>query len=595
MVFWGTVLAFVIGIMYYMMHPMEDKINTIYMPASEAYVSSFVAQHQAAKDAAREISVSLTNAAPLTKKQNDDSIWILTGSGGVGERNWLDTFLPPALALVSSSLFQPKGSTESMYSSFGSGGVSQSGGSFDSSNDQNMFTSVLLCLDQPERREVGEIFKLGTLTNCTSTDPTKQPDTKYVLTYGPIPNELDAPYMRNKVLLYEAALAKRTHGSPDCGYLYKDETGYYVHTYQYKTRRIPSQFMAELEKNEYLTTDNGRVGAQSYIKSTTENPNTSGETEYVDMLICISPVNKPYPTDNLLFHYDSLINTGIPKEHDTESTTWTNLAGLSANATVNGGNGWYFRETTNKDGNIVKQPYPDSGKRGLTMDGSRYIQSDKTVADLFPDTASGATISIFAQFKSGAYGVFGSSGCTPTIGKPCITATFNNGTLTVELKGQKDESGATTYSSVSATVHTNKLTQVSYVLNKNAHQIYVDGRPQLQPNGSVSFGTTIGTLSGLSGSNILFGTTGTSSNMQGTIYSILGHTMPLSFQTYSLTPSADVSDSTDIHISNCSGSDCYENKHHINSIPRIMNSNMRRYSPRYKPRKIDYSAIKKGA
>ena len=129
------------------------------------------------------------------------------------------------------------------------------------------------------------------------------------------------------------------------------------------------------------------------------------------------------------------------------------------------------------------------------------------------------------------------------------------------------------------------------MLNKNAHQIYVDGRP----NGSVSFGTTIGTLSGLSGSNILFGTTGTSSNMQGTIYSILGHTMPLTFQTYSLTPSTDASDSTDIHISNCSGSDCYESKHHINSIPRIMNSNMRRYSPRYKPRTIDYKSIKKGA
>ena len=107
MVFWGTVLAFVIGIMYYMMHPMEDKINTIYMPASEAYVSSFVAQHQAAKDAAREISVSLTNAAPLTKKQNDDSIWILTGSGGICEDRYQlqSVTLPDSLLYVNRSAF----------------------------------------------------------------------------------------------------------------------------------------------------------------------------------------------------------------------------------------------------------------------------------------------------------------------------------------------------------------------------------------------------------------------------------------------------------------------------------------------------------
>ena len=49
MIFWTTVLTFMIGLMITMLFPRSDRVDIEELPVSESFVASFAAQHQFAR------------------------------------------------------------------------------------------------------------------------------------------------------------------------------------------------------------------------------------------------------------------------------------------------------------------------------------------------------------------------------------------------------------------------------------------------------------------------------------------------------------------------------------------------------------------
>ena len=86
MLFWVTVISFLVGIMTFMIYPREDQIETVHLPASEAYIAGFVTQHQAAKDYLREGLVALQRLPNYaTDKAQSGAVLSLSGGGDNGD------------------------------------------------------------------------------------------------------------------------------------------------------------------------------------------------------------------------------------------------------------------------------------------------------------------------------------------------------------------------------------------------------------------------------------------------------------------------------------------------------------------------------
>ena len=443
MIFWGTVLAFILGIMYYMLYPYDTKISTVYMPSSEAYVAGFVAQHQAAKDYAREAVIAInriTETLPhhdSTTTENSHSVLIL--SDAEQEKSPIDSFLPKGISSVQTNNFQPN--------------VNSSAQSDDIIDFSSGFVSLLACFDQPERKlNDSNKYTEAKLTDCRAAT------TKYVMTYGPVPDELDRPYMRGKILLWEPSLLKRTKGNPDCGFLYYDSarSRYFINNSRHLTRTIPTAFI-NLFIGYLNGNDEGRV-----LVGTGENSR--------ELLFCMTPVNDPYPRLGLRVLLDGTINQ-LPSNNAIEHSStipdggWINLAKENSSTplsiTGSGANSRWntycsaTSETCHADG------FSFSKNHTITIPSGWFDSEHPEVVLGVP-----STISFMALFKKGPYPVFES---TSTAGNYGIKAEYKENKLTVTL------SKNSTKHEVSATIQPEEMTQIDYILNAGGHKLYVNG------------------------------------------------------------------------------------------------------------------------
>lgn len=463
MIFWATVLAFVLGIMYYMIYPYDTKISPVYLPASEAYIASFLAQHQAAKDYSREAVIAINHLTDTLPKQSspvENSILILSNSDP--DKSYIDSFLPSYIASVQTSNFRPAVS-------------SSSSGELDIKDG---FVSVLACFNRPERKLINsEDYAIAELTGC------KAATTKYVMTYGLLPNELDRPYMRDKTLLWEAALIKRTRGNPDCGFLYydRDKNRYFINNSRHLTRTIPNAFARLLGTSYFTGGDND------------SHPVFVGENQ--PLLFCMTPVNDPYPRLGLKVLLDGTINTLPSSESgspDKEQKTFHSVS-IIDNKWINLANEKSLGIEAASSGNILWNTYCSVTSESCHADGFSFSKNRSVI--VVPADSAGSnenlfgmpvTISFMALFNGGTYPVFkslnekGGSDCTPSESTACVAATYGSNNLTINITRKLPAQNKT----LTALVPAGTFKQIDYVLNAKSHKLYVDGRLA----GEVSFG-----------------------------------------------------------------------------------------------------------
>ena len=465
MLYWATVISFLIGIMTYMLYPQKDRIKTVHLPASEIYVSGFVNQHQAAKDYLREGLIALNNLSNVVIKSDvgtdpdeKDSVFILSGEKNDGT-DLLDEFLSPVQSISTTNDLKPK----------------------------EGFVSVLGCFSGPERKVNGKYVERKFQT-CT----TSSAETKYVFTYGPLPDELDTPYMRNKTLLWEAAILKRTHGNPDCGFLQrfevKDENGekihWFVNTSSRLTRKIPSAFQKVL--SDYADT------IQNVMEAKKSESNRLvvqvGDQKWAPLLFCMTPANDPYPRKGLAIHYDSKINTGVAGEHSLTipANGWMNLADASYGILSSPeGRDWHTDNCNEKCSEDADNPdcYSCRNNPSLTMNGLQ-INTNKKIND-FGNTF---TISFLASFNPNKdypnpYYVLKTESCEASCSGSGTSETCNQclnvklvgtgSSGTIEIHFCLEEGG--TESCVHHVIDGSKQ-QFDYIVGPKGHRLYVDGK-----------------------------------------------------------------------------------------------------------------------
>lgn len=407
MIFWATVLSFIVGLMYFMMYPRSDKIDTIDKPASEALIANFVSQHQAARDYVREILIAISKASGAphdsAATESQKKLFILPSS--------FEDFIPGIQLLETAYKLNP----ESYCSSSGTCGG---------------YVSVLACLSRKDRTDSNGIRLTGKLVDCTTEDA----KVKYIMTYGYVP-DTDINLFKNKNLLWEQAVLRRTSGSPDCGFIYQTNanigvTGEFkINTSQSLTRKIPQAVSDAL---------------YSFIQKSIQDPVDKSKKW---LLFCISPANNPYVTEGLVLHYDSMINALSPQLHHAKETTeWPNLTkGAGDSATISGGSTEW-------------NPYEQTA---LLFDGSRIVNTQIDQADF----GNYFTISYVVKYDnaSSPYGTFGGGTSTPRL----IGGIYDGSTLTFGVKGQGD--------TLSVTVPPNQTVQITYTVDQQNHAVYVNG------------------------------------------------------------------------------------------------------------------------
>lgn len=502
MIFWATVLSFLIGIMTYMYYPRTDQVQTVHLPSSEAYIATFVAQHQAAKDYLREALIALkTLPNHIGGSVSDDSVLILSGEdrnsavdGTTGKKpeTPLVNFLPQIQSISTTNNLHP------------------------TVNDG--FVSVLACFNHPERKYMkneGEKQTVAYFENQLTPCLDKAAQTKYVLTYGPLPDYSDAPYMRNKILVWEAAILKRTHGSPDCGFLQREGNRYFINTSARLTRTVPNAFMNLLK--DYIDED-----------PASHRIFTVNDEALAPLLFCMTPANDPYPRSGMLVNFDSIVNQGEAGHHVSHimalsKQEWVNLAinddpELPVSAEIigvgEGSDAWHvLPEGVNND-------HFENLDKGLTFQAPRSVNTN------IPQNKLGNTftISFRALFREGTYGIFEAENCQPSVGYPCLISQYENGTLSITLKESDTRS-----STVSGAVSSDTITQIDYVVNATGHKLFINGKVVSDIVFSAENATTkISDLNGLSETSssggkpkIVLGKNGTSDYMSGTLYNFL--------------------------------------------------------------------------
>ncbi len=278
MIFWATVLAFIVGMMYYMMYPRSDTLDTIMKPASDIYINTFVTQHQAARDYSNAILPAISRIAPApttTATTDKEKLFILPAT--------MTNFMPPMQ-------------------------VDDSKNSATVGENAGFYTSLIACMNHKDRLKDNGEMDYGTLLNCTDSYAL----TKYVITYGEVP-DIESNLFKNKntnrLMQWEKAILRRTSGSPDCGYLSKmngNAIDYYINTSQSLTRKLPRAVTTALQ--------------------------TDFDSASTDLLFCLTPLNNPYVTDGLILHYDAILNGG--NTHILQTDTWVNLANNTFNAKI---------------------------------------------------------------------------------------------------------------------------------------------------------------------------------------------------------------------------------------------------------------------
>lgn len=518
MVFWSTLLAFMIGIMYYMLYPGDNKIKDVYIPTSEAFVSGFLTQHQAAKQFARDKIIGIVQLTKEAKSAGKTADKVTGGSG-----------IPENSVIILSDTEEKK----NLIGSYLAGNATETGNLHpgkeasvaiheDTSTLLNQeFVSVLACMNKPERKmgDTDSYVKDAQLVDC------KEATTKYVITYGAVPmNDLNTPYTRGRTLLWERAILKRTHGSPDCGFLYYNggkvagKNKYFIHNSNRLTRGVPTDFTDKV--------------LRGYIDPITEAGRASIGNQSADILFCMTPINDPYPRTNLKVLLDAEFNSFSSSgskyfnliHDDNVGNNWINLASPTDEKIMINASGknsdWFFSSCKASNASNIKACEEFENRQAFSFTTDRYFNITKGTNKEF--LGSSFTISMMVGLNGNGT-IFetqttaGTSGCTPTtstIGtttyqQPCLVATYTSGVsdgqLEIVLKGADGKEAKLS----SGLIVKGIPTQIDYIFNSTGHRLYING----QHSDSSSYEGAITNIDGLAGQAFTFGGTGNISNL----------------------------------------------------------------------------------
>ncbi len=424
MIFWTTVLTFIIGLMVTMLFPRTDRVNVEELPVSEAYVASFVAQHQFARDYADQISLTLPYIQPIagSDKPSGDAahIHIFKDEFDDLENGYMPKMMPD---YVSRKTFPTDGS----------------------------YTSAIVCMDGLDKTVSSgetETNVYGNVVSCKTPVQTF----KYVLTYGALfpqnqvqhnlyKTRLDTSVGKNEIqrnhILWEKALAKRTKGDPDCGYIGIESNLPYIFSVDGKKRRIPFNLYKVFDDNGYFPDDS---------------------TYDYQPIFCITPVNSPYIADGLMYHFDSAMNNknehGAPI-HNDKKTGWLDIISQTE---VN---------FINSTAESIWNPNKDIP---LAMASDIYLSIPKTNAGTSINREF--TLSFVAQFDQ--HDPNGSEAplfSTNTGAYPYILAKYKSGQLTVSIYKSSDQKIGEIQ-----TIIPYSITAISYVIGPRFHHLFVNGR-----------------------------------------------------------------------------------------------------------------------
>ncbi len=435
MVFWATMLSFIVSVLLALIYPRSDKHMVENVPIAESYIASFVTQHQSAIDYANSISLAMPYL--LTSLGNDVAAAADDGTNAATERlihvfkddfndNFIPTIAPTEGHMAPSFNLLP----------------GPDGG----------YTSALVCLNRVDDKENsideegnsiwGSTSTYGDIVSCRTNDNTF----KYVLTYGTLyPNaEESRVIFRNKRLLWEKALVKRTKNTYDCGFI--EEGGMtsdgkaHVMSLNAQGRKIPERIF------EFY-----KPYVQEY------NP-TNG------ILFCITPINTPYITSGLLYHFDAIvnsINSGTTIDHREEMSGWTNIVttldvGIEGEANAM----WHPQEAI---------PLGLRGKHQMSLDVWDAINDTSSLGTSF-------TLSFVINFIRPDEGtitekmpVFGS---TQNTVYPRMLGSYENGKFQVTL--MKDEWFK--LGEIETRIPQTATTSITYVVTPSTHQLYINGQ-----------------------------------------------------------------------------------------------------------------------
>lgn len=294
MVFFATVLVFIISILTYSLYPRNDQYN-LNLTKAEASVLAFVNQHQAAKDyMVQMLQVSTGSNNDITDLPED-----------------IENMMPIG------SFHEICLNTENPI-------------------DNNCYESIIACYNENTTNASGNsVTNTDTLTSdCINADH------QYVITYGLAPNWWPDDVWHQET--WRKAILKRTRGSASCGVLVdvitdnlvdvitNNNTQYYgIDTSQTITGPTTYSFTS----NNNPVPVKKRALPLPISKKFIGDQATPGLLWNVyknyDILFCISPFQNPYIQDDLVFHWDKINNN---KTQHTQGAT-TPLVGSWDNGT----------------------------------------------------------------------------------------------------------------------------------------------------------------------------------------------------------------------------------------------------------------------
>ncbi len=471
MVFWATMLSFIVSILLAIIYPRNDKPMVENVPIAEAYVASFATQHQSAINYANTISLvlpyistSVGDDVAASRSSTPDSPTSLSTERliHVFKEDFNESFLP--------TIAPTEGHMAPSYNLFPVG------------NDG--YTSALVCLNKIDDKEEtdsegnaiwGTTSTYGDIISCQTTN---ENSFKYVLTYGFLyPEEDEARVIfKDKRLLWERALTKRTKNTFDCGFI---ETGSmtsdgkpHIMSLDAQGRRIPDNIF-------------------SFYKPYIEEYNSEN-----GILFCLTPINTPYITNGLMYHFDALINeisSGSVINHRELKTGWTNIVS-TLDVGIEG-------DTSDKWHPLDGTPLGLRGNHRLTLNTWDSLNDKSALGGSF-------TLSFVINFVKPE----GETLITemPVIGStqsniyPRVQATYNNGSLKLTL--MKDEWFR--LGRITTHIPMGQTSTITYVVTPSSHQLYVNGsliESQKYPN-NLWF-TSLNTTSLTIGADAFFSTT----------------------------------------------------------------------------------------
>lgn len=442
MVFWATVLSFIVGIMLALIYPRSDKHLVENVPLAESFISAFVTQHQSARNYANAISLALPyieTSQGIDFKALDKNDVDLDSARHIHvfKEDFNQQFLPTIAPL--------DGHMAPSYNLFPTPDKFRDG----TSGDTYGYTSSLICLDKvddPLTTDAGDTtitnWERGKIISCKTTN---QNTFKYVVTYGLLYQNEDnnsRVAFRNKRLLWEKALTNRIKNTIDCGYVDTAEGTTdgepRIMTINGEGRKIPQAIY-----NFY----------QKYIS----------ENGDLQPLFCITPIKTPYITDSLLYHFDSFINqidASATLSHTPKKTGWTNIVTQQTTGFIGDtGHSWHPDDL---------QPLGLRGGHGLHLPiDNPHTKLDNTF-----------TISFVLKFitKNDDGNIIGEMpllGSTQSGIYPNLYASYDppSRQLTFSLQ----ENNWRNYGSFSSTIG-DGIVSITYIVTPQAHYLYVDGR-----------------------------------------------------------------------------------------------------------------------